>query len=363
MADKKISALTAASTPLAGTEVLPIVQSGSTVKVSATDVTAGRDVSAASIAVTGSTVPVNGVYLSAANTVALASNSTTAVRIDSGQRVLVNATARLDYGGNSGLVKLQAQTRDSSTNTVLPALVVARTSTGTPAAGIGARIDLVSDNAYSGVSEYGSIAAVATDLGNISGDLAIYTMLNNSSTEKWRFDSGGNLIQKTAAKGINFTANTAAAGMTSQLLNWYEEGTWTPTLSTDGTNFSAVTYNAVRGGSYVRVGKLVHIQGWFYTDSITVGSASGNLQIGGLPFTAAANSGSSQLGRSAINISYAVAWAANTPIGGVIESNTTTIWLVYRTAVDGSTSNVPYTAAGTGGAANRIGFSGTYVCA
>ncbi len=34
MADKKISQLTAAATPLAGTEVLPIVQSGSTVKVS-----------------------------------------------------------------------------------------------------------------------------------------------------------------------------------------------------------------------------------------------------------------------------------------------------------------------------------------
>jgi hypothetical protein len=39
MADKKISALTAATTPLAGTEVLPIVQSGSTVKVSVTNLT------------------------------------------------------------------------------------------------------------------------------------------------------------------------------------------------------------------------------------------------------------------------------------------------------------------------------------
>ena len=45
MADKKISALTGASTPLAGTEVLPIVQSGSTVKVSIANVTAGRAVS------------------------------------------------------------------------------------------------------------------------------------------------------------------------------------------------------------------------------------------------------------------------------------------------------------------------------
>jgi hypothetical protein len=38
MADKKISALTSASTPLAGTEVLPIVQSGATVKVSVENV-------------------------------------------------------------------------------------------------------------------------------------------------------------------------------------------------------------------------------------------------------------------------------------------------------------------------------------
>lgn len=53
MADKKISALTSASTPLAGTEVLPIVQSGSTVKVAVSDLTAGRAISAT--AVTAST--------------------------------------------------------------------------------------------------------------------------------------------------------------------------------------------------------------------------------------------------------------------------------------------------------------------
>jgi hypothetical protein len=40
MADKKISALTAATTPLAGTEVLPIVQSGTTVKASIANVQA-----------------------------------------------------------------------------------------------------------------------------------------------------------------------------------------------------------------------------------------------------------------------------------------------------------------------------------
>lgn len=61
MADKKISALTAASTPLAGTEVLPIVQSGATVKVAVSDLTAGRAISATQISLTaGNVIPANG---------------------------------------------------------------------------------------------------------------------------------------------------------------------------------------------------------------------------------------------------------------------------------------------------------------
>lgn len=60
MADKKISALTGASTPLAGTEVLPIVQSGSTVKVSVADLTAGRAISALSATFTNALAIANG---------------------------------------------------------------------------------------------------------------------------------------------------------------------------------------------------------------------------------------------------------------------------------------------------------------
>jgi hypothetical protein len=61
MADKKISALTGATTPLAGTEVLPIVQSGATVKVAVSDLTAGRAISATQITLTaGNVIPANG---------------------------------------------------------------------------------------------------------------------------------------------------------------------------------------------------------------------------------------------------------------------------------------------------------------
>tara|TARA_R110002126_G_C10467511_1_gene500787 strand:- start:263 stop:907 length:645 start_codon:yes stop_codon:yes gene_type:complete len=51
MADKKISQLTAATTPLAGTEVLPIVQGGATTKVAVSDLTNGRAVTAGSMSI------------------------------------------------------------------------------------------------------------------------------------------------------------------------------------------------------------------------------------------------------------------------------------------------------------------------
>lgn len=53
MADKKISQLNNATTPLAGTEVLPIVQGGSTVKVSVNNLTAGKAVSASTLSLSG----------------------------------------------------------------------------------------------------------------------------------------------------------------------------------------------------------------------------------------------------------------------------------------------------------------------
>jgi hypothetical protein len=60
MADLKISALTASTTPLAGTEVLPIVQSSTTKQVSVANLTAGRAVSMQSVTAnnTGLATPV-----------------------------------------------------------------------------------------------------------------------------------------------------------------------------------------------------------------------------------------------------------------------------------------------------------------
>lgn len=145
MADKKISQLSSASTPLAGTEVLPIVQSSTTVKVSVADLTAGRAISATQV--TAST---------------------------------------------------------------------------------------------------------------------------------------GNFIVGTAGKGIDFSANTHAAGMTSELLTWYEEGTFTPTVL--GTSvFGTATYS-YQVGKYTRIGNEV-----FFSASLawTGHTGSGNIAgLYGLPFAA-----------------------------------------------------------------------------
>jgi hypothetical protein len=60
MADLKISALPASTTPLAGTEVLPIVQSGATKQVSVANLTAGRAISASSVSATGEVIGTTG---------------------------------------------------------------------------------------------------------------------------------------------------------------------------------------------------------------------------------------------------------------------------------------------------------------
>lgn len=95
MADKKISQLTAATTPLAGTEVLPIVQSSSTVKVAVSDLTAGRAVTANSFIPTSSTVPANGMYLAGTNIVGLATNTTQAAQINASQNIQIGGTTDL----------------------------------------------------------------------------------------------------------------------------------------------------------------------------------------------------------------------------------------------------------------------------
>lgn len=196
MANTKISALTSATTPLAGTEVLPIVQSSATVKVATNDLTV--------------------------------------------RNVRANAT--------TGILQVTGPTAATT------------------------RVMTVPD---------ANFTAARTDAAqSFTGDQTLST---------------GNIIQGTAAKGINFTANTPLAGMTSRLLNWYEEGTWTPTAGT----FTVVGTFAGTG-TYIRIGKQVTVTARL--NATTSISCVAGQYFDNLPFTSS----------SAANIVY---------VGGSVNDN------------------------------------------
>jgi len=82
---------------------------------------------------------------------------------------------------------------------------------------------------------------------------------------------GGNL-KVANGNGVDFSA-TAGSGASSSVLDDYEEGTFTPTLSGATTNIDM---------HYTKIGRVVHISGSLAFSSI---SGSGNITIGGLPYT------------------------------------------------------------------------------
>ncbi|CAB4137391.1 hypothetical protein UFOVP768_32 [uncultured Caudovirales phage] len=89
----------------------------------------------------------------------------------------------------------------------------------------------------------------------------------------------GNLVIGTAGKGIDFSADPSAPGMTSELLDDYEEGTWTPTI----TSTSGALTSYTSSGFYTKVGRTVTVQAAFTITN--PGTASGQATVAGYPFT------------------------------------------------------------------------------
>lgn len=277
MADKKISALTASSTPLAGTEVLPIVQSGATVKVSVANLTAGRDVAAAKL------TPTDNLVISA-----------------SGKGITTGGAYDLNFGTNTGVTS-------AILNTSGYFLVASATS-----AGVGsARLQVGSGGPTSQIlakTSTGHFATYATGVDvyqfyPASGFLAIGEAPADGATftERTRIDTSGNfkittgnLVVGTAGKGIDFSANGG------DVLSQYDEGTWTPVA----TGITINSGTPVWSGTYTRVGRTVVLQ-WALSGGANIDIAlSSYLSI---PFTALGNSWGSYG-----NV------ATNTHIGGIV---------------------------------------------
>ena len=308
MADKKISALTAATTPLAGTEVLPIVQGASTVKVSVADLTAGRSFNAL-----GMTLTSTDAGATAAPLLDLYRDSASPAATDTLGEIEFNGE---DSAGNKQTYGVIHGSILSPTSTAEQGQLHFETAT---AGALTEKMIIGTTNLV--INEPGGIFNVRIE-GDTDANL-FYTDATNSRvgvgtispSEKLdvvgKIKLSDNLIVGTAAKGIDFSANTGTAGMTSELLNWYEEGTWTGALAcgTSGTITLNASFNT---GSYTRVGRLVTVTGLFLVDSVS--SPVGVLNLTGLPF--AISSGGSFARTAASVFAFDLAATAITSIVG-----------------------------------------------
>jgi len=361
MANSKISALTSAST-VVGTEVLPIVQSSATVKVSVANLTPGlstitaakggpgqtsyavgdliyadttttlaklADVATGNALISGgvSTAPSYGkigLTTHVSGTLPVANGGTaTTTAFTTGSVVFAgasgvysqnnasffwdNANLRLGIGTSATSSSLTvASTDGSAPNNTTGNNTLRLRSSATAAVGTGSSITFegqtgnsTASYAFAGILGYKG-SATASDY---SGGMAFYTQNSGGSTaltERIRIsntggvsiatttDAGvgnllmgtGNVVQGTAAKGINFTANTPAAGMTSQLLNCYEEGTWTPNQGGGLTVVGAFSST----GKYTRIGREVIVSGTV-TGATSVAVSAAGIITTNLPFT------------------------------------------------------------------------------
>ena len=127
----------------------------------------------------------------------------------------------------------------------------------------------------------------ANSLNFYNGNAADYAFFSGGNNERFRIKSDGNVqitdgnLVLASGHGIDFSATSDASGMSSELLDDYEEGTWQPVVTSNGTNPSySVTNNY---SYYIKIGRLVHFNVDFYATISSVGSG-GSVYIS-IPFT------------------------------------------------------------------------------
>jgi hypothetical protein len=344
MADVKISGLPASTVPLAGTEVLPIVQGGVTKQVSVDNLTAGKAISATTVNATtfdtnvaAAAVTLSGTTLAADGT---DTNINLAITPKGSGGLGINGSPTGDLAGSTLTAKFCVKQDESGP---VAGFVKANNSAATPGATVyGCRSrgtltapTIVQNNdvlaTYLGLGFDGTDLAIAADIefqvdgtpgsNDMPGRILFKTTPDGTQTpvEAMRIDSAqnvtlatGNLVIGTSGKGIDFSA-TPGTG-TSELLNDYEEGTWTPSYTTTGGDFTTHNYTT-QIGTYTRIGRMVYI--YIQLRSTTYTGGSGDLQIAGLPFTTSSN------GDATIPVTFAFGWAA-TPavVAGTVPSST-----------------------------------------
>lgn len=110
--------------------------------------------------------------------------------------------------------------------------------------------------------------------------------LYHNGTKKCETATDG--LRIASGQGISFDGYDA--GGVSNLLDDYEEGSWTPAYKASGTDFDTdndeITYHSNTSGRYVKIGKQVTVYLYIQVATIDTSNVSGALEIKDLPFVA-----------------------------------------------------------------------------
>jgi hypothetical protein len=331
MADTKISALPASTTPLAGTEVLPIVQSSATKQVSVANLTAGRSFDALGMALTSTDAGA-----AAAPLLDLYRNSASPAASDTIGEIEFNGQ---DSAGNKQQYALIHGSILSPTSTAETGQIHFETATG------GASTEkMIIGTTNLVINDIGAVYNVRIE-GDTDANL-FFTDATNSRvgigtiTPAEKLDVVGkikvsdNIVIGTSGKGIDFSA-TAGTG-TSELLADYEEGTFTPVLTYSTPGTVAITYVAgSQKGFYTKIGNTVNVMIDLRVDTFSKGTASGFVQVTGLPFTSKDTGG---FGRAVGSLSLNA--AAFTGIPQVVVNSAATFMTLLQSSSGGGQTSI-----------------------
>ena len=261
MADTKITALTALTAADPANDVIPIVDvsdttmaaSGTTKKISVNNILSSSPTASGALTVTG-LVTAGSATITGAATVG----------------TTLGVTGQSTLTGSVGIGAAPASVTR----------LYVRTATSTDKG-------FASDNGLN--ADF--VVQYASGLTTIGAELNVPLAFKTNNIERMRLTGGnlslanGNVVMTTSGTGIDFSAVTGGTGTaTANVLNDYEEGTWTATLkgaTTDPTTPVTAT------GRYTKIGRQVAVQVYF-SNVVTTG-ASGRIGVSGLPF---ANNGS-----------------------------------------------------------------------
>jgi len=185
----------------------------------------------------------------------------------------------LGIGVSSPSVRCDISDSDStawSTSNLSTALRVANSS-GTNGVGAGIQLRTLNNNGAAGVQYIHCVNSSS----NYDSDLVFSRRLHPSGTyaEACRITNAGNL-KFPSGQGIDFSATSDGSNMSSELLDDYEEGSFTPKLG--GTTNSG-TYHVDGSGTYIKIGRKVTVSIRFSAVDLD-NNASGDAIIFNLPF-------------------------------------------------------------------------------